>query len=260
MFRRGYFIVLVGLIGIQTADVTARQQTTMVQKYSRWLSDDLKSITLSDRNYNAFLVSGVVFSGLSFALDTEGNRRLTKSLHSSDMLSLADGFGDQKFVLSAPALVFALTLPTKNTKLQDAAFTSLQSVWYTLLTVNTVKFISGRARPHELDGPFDFDPFEPGGTSFPSGHTAGAFALLSPWVVYYPGPLTYSLMIIPAGTAVARVAKGKHWVSDVVAGAFTGFTIGYALSVRHLKKQKIKPEIQPLLAPGFAGIKMNLSF
>jgi len=86
-----------------------------------------------------------------------------------------------------------------------------------------VKVAVGRARPFQT--PDDQDVMRPfsGYSSFPSGHTALAFGLAAaidretsakwvPWVVY---PL--------AGlVGWSRVRDGKHWSSDVVAGAALG--------------------------------------
>ena len=86
-----------------------------------------------------------------------------------------------------------------------------------------VKLAVGRARPFQTPGDQDVMlPFS-GYSSFPSGHTTLAFGLAAaidketsakwvPWVVY---PL--------AGlVGWSRVRDGKHWSSDVAAGAALG--------------------------------------
>ncbi|MDZ7681985.1 MAG: phosphatase PAP2 family protein [Fodinibius sp.] len=93
-------------------------------------------------------------------------------------------------------------------------------------------FFFTRERPTHNEGPYDVDFLETGATSFPSGHTATAFAIVTPWLMYYRGRITYTLMAIPVGTAIARVAKGHHWLSDVTAGAGIGFAMGYCLSLK----------------------------
>lgn len=178
----------------------------------------------------------------------------------SPFLNTANTFGAKEFLFPATALIFGGSLLTKDQHLQDAAFTSLQSLLMTMVTVNTVKFLAGRERPFHHNGPYDFDPIEGGGTSFPSGHTAGAFAALTPWVVYYPGPLTYSLMALPAGTAIARIARGKHWLSDVAAGAIIGFSMGYYLSRRHLGINASNLEITPSFGRETAALSVNFRF
>ena len=149
-----------------------------------------------------------------------------------DFLGITNEFGGVK-VAPAAAGVFAATLLTGNQKLQDAAFTSLQSIVYSGASVYAVKYAVGRFRPETGAGAQRYEMFS-GNTSFPSGHTATAFALVTPWVMYYPGPVTYSLMAIPVGTAVARIAKDRHWPTDVLAGAAIGYMTARFLSKRHL--------------------------
>jgi membrane-associated phospholipid phosphatase len=86
-----------------------------------------------------------------------------------------------------------------------------------------LKEVFGRERPYESPGhPFRFKSFS-GHTSFPSGHSAIAFAAAaeidrettSRWIPF---------LVYPAATLVAwsRVHDQQHWTSDVVAGAAIG--------------------------------------
>jgi membrane-associated phospholipid phosphatase len=87
-----------------------------------------------------------------------------------------------------------------------------------------LKVVTGRSRPDVGQGAYDFHPFA-GGGSFPSGHSAMAFALAttlgdashSTWV-------TAGLYVIATGTAWSRVYDERHWPSDVFLGAALGVT------------------------------------
>ena len=62
--------------------------------------------------------------------------------------------------------------------------------------------------------------------SFPSGHTATSFLgaeILSQAIKDRAPSLRYAGYAVAAATAVIRVYKKKHWLSDVVAGAALGF-------------------------------------
>jgi membrane-associated phospholipid phosphatase len=71
---------------------------------------------------------------------------------------------------------------------------------------------------------------------FPSGHTTGATAevLVSSYVLMreriLPPPLATGVLAIPLLAGCARVYRGRHWPTDVVAGWLAGTTIA-ALSV-----------------------------
>lgn len=159
------------------------------------------------------------------------------------------------------AVIFAASLLTGDARFQDAAFTSFQSIIYSGISVYTLKYAVGRLRPETGAGTRAFDVLS-GNTSFPSGHTATAFALVTPWVLYYPGPFTYGLMALPVGTAVARIAKDRHWPTDVLAGAAIGFMTARYLSYRHMNsaaqgdEQRVR--ITPTVAPGAVGVHFRV--
>ena len=155
--------------------------------------------------------------------------------------------------------VFAATLLTDNTRLQDAAFTSLQSMLYAGALSYGLKYTFGRARPHELQGPFRFTPLS-GHSSFPSGHTVTAFAVLTPWVLYYPHPATYTLYALATGTAISRVARDKHWATDVLAGGTIGFLTAYWLTKRHQGRPVGGLQVTPVLAHDRLSLTLRLHF
>jgi len=86
-----------------------------------------------------------------------------------------------------------------------------------------IKFLVRRRRPEgEWGGIYrNTDPH-----SFPSGHAARAFLIATLAVGLAPGWLAVLLWIWAPLVALARVAMGVHYVSDVVAGAALGIVCG----------------------------------
>lgn len=175
-------------------------------------------------------------------------------------LDLTNMLGEKNVRIPAAA-VFALSLATDDARFQDAAFTSLQSVIYSGVLAGGLKFAAGRMRPFHGEGPYQLAPFE-GHKSFPSGHTTTAFALVTPWVLYYPHPATYALFALPAGTALARIAQDKHWPTDVLAGATIGFLTAYWLTERHqqLSAPGTADEVLlfPTVSPGHVSLHLHI--
>lgn len=84
------------------------------------------------------------------------------------------------------------------------------------------RFRRARPAPHVPNPLFDlaFDRF-----SFPSGHATNAFALSTVAALSFPAvtPLAGAL----AGSiALSRVVLGRHFLSDVIAGALLGVLVG----------------------------------
>jgi membrane-associated phospholipid phosphatase len=87
-----------------------------------------------------------------------------------------------------------------------------------------VKFVVGRARPELWLGPFHHAGAS--ATSFPSGHTVGAFALAG--VLFFASRnLALRVVAIALAFAVgfARVLAFRHWTSDVAASACVGLIV-----------------------------------
>ncbi len=251
-----FIALLILLVGIKCA--YCQQDNS---RFLRWLKDDPVNM-VSNVQSDQLLTMASFGMGIAAMSVTDANISSSMRRHYSQSLILdfTNRWGAWETVLPVSAGIFGTSLLTNNTKFQDAAFTSLQSLFMSKAVVGAGKFLLARKRPYHQGGPYNIQIAELGYTSFPSGHTATAFALVTPWVIYYPGPITYSLMAIPVGTAIARVAKGRHWLSDVTAGAAIGFTMAYHLSKKHLKIQSDRVEIMPVASRNSVALSVNLSF
>ncbi|HYC61410.1 MAG TPA: phosphatase PAP2 family protein [Thermoanaerobaculia bacterium] len=92
-----------------------------------------------------------------------------------------------------------------------------------------IKHLVGRARPELWLGPMHYAPGS--STSFPSGHTVGAFALAG---VLIFGSRNVALRIIAfalaAGIGLSRVFAFRHWPSDVTASAVIGLVTAWIVT------------------------------
>lgn len=93
------------------------------------------------------------------------------------------------------------------------------------LVVQILKIAVGRTRPELWLGPFHH--VFPSASSFPSGHTVGAFAIAG--VIAFGARnafLRVVAIVIATAVASSRVMTFRHWPSDVVGAAILG--LGFA--------------------------------
>ncbi|HVM73075.1 MAG TPA: phosphatase PAP2 family protein [Anaerolineales bacterium] len=127
--------------------------------------------------------------------------------------------GDSWFWWAGLALLWWLG----NSFWRPWALTMLLSIIGLAVIVLAIKFTIRRRRPEGEWGRFyrSTDPH-----SFPSGHAARAtlIAILAIWLG--PGWLAILLCIWAPLVALARVAMGLHYLSDIAAGAVLGMIAG----------------------------------
>lgn len=258
---RSVLSLLLALLAVGLHAPSARAQQADGGRFLRWTVDDPLGVVRGLTSRHAAYTLGAGGALLLFTLADEtftGSAGEEREQNLGPFLNTVNLIGDPNLAVPAAAVLFGATFLTNDTRLQDAAFTSLEAGLYAHTLASLLKGVAGRARPHRLEGPYDFEPFS-NQKSFPSGHTTLAFALVTPWVVYYPGPATYALFALTTGTGVARVLGGDHWSSDVAAGAAIGFLTGYALANRH-QRHPDGLSIVPVVFRDGAGFAFRLSF
>jgi membrane-associated phospholipid phosphatase len=153
-------------------------------------------------------------------------RRLATSGSSASLTSATSAlqrFGEPQLT-AAVASGLALTgLALGKPEVARSGLRVAGAVGLATVVSQLAKGVSGRLRP---DGPGDGDEFEPftfADRSFPSGHTAAAFALATTLAddIRHPAA-TVGLYGLAAATGLARIQQNRHWTSDVLIGAALG--------------------------------------
>jgi undecaprenyl-diphosphatase len=104
---------------------------------------------------------------------------------------------------------------------------SMDAMLFAAATTSVMKLAFSRERPSQNSDPGDF--FDGRGYgSFPSGEVAEISAIVTPFIAEYghDHPAVYSLALLPAYDAIARVKTHGHWQSDVLVGAAVGVGLG----------------------------------
>lgn len=99
---------------------------------------------------------------------------------------------------------------THDKRSSQAAWDLGKSLLATAAVVGAIKFAVDRSRPDDTH------------YSFPSGHTAAAFAAAPVLHRYYGWQVGVTAYGLAAFTALGRVEENRHYLSDVIAGATIG--------------------------------------
>ena len=128
-----------------------------------------------------------------------------------------------------PAALFIFSSLTKKKLLRNEAVFIFISVAFSAILANVLKYTIDLPRPYVLY-PFIEKLGSGGSPSFPSGHTADAFAFaMAASLVWRKWQIAIPAFIWAALVGYSRMCLGVHFPSDVTAGALIG--IFFAIAV-----------------------------
>lgn len=136
-----------------------------------------------------------------------------------------DGLWANLTILGNGTVALALALPVVARRPAALAPVILAAL-LTAVAVNGLKDLFHAARPPAVLAAGVFHVIGPayGSRSFPSGHTATAFAFAGVVSLVFARPaLTAALIIAAAAVGLSRVVVGVHWPVDVLGGAAVGW-------------------------------------
>ena len=222
-----------------TTAAPAQPSSQLVSDLFRPLGRDMRGMLSRD---NLFIAS---IGGLGAAAGAQFDNRATALRWNQNLGSamepgkIAGGF----IVQAGGALAtYAIGRATDVPKVTSLGASLFRAQFVSQTTVQTIKFAARRTRP---DGT---------SLSFPSGHSASAFATASVlqgelgWKVGAPA---YGAA---AWVAASRMHAKRHYLSDVVAGAAIGIMAGRSVT---LGKGQMKFAMSP--APVPRGIALNFT-
>ena len=138
-----------------------------------------------------------------------------------------------------PIILLLIALKKKIAELRRDALMILISVALSSIIANILKYTINLPRPYEIY-PFILKLSSGGSPSFPSGHTADAFAfavaasiVYPKWYIIIPG-LIWACLV-----GYSRMSLGVHFPSDVLGGALIGAASAYGY-ILYAKRKNLK--------------------
>ena len=133
--------------------------------------------------------------------------------------AIGEKAGSMKVMIPMTVGLFAAGRASSDSRFRAATYDMAEAVVvngiYTAGLKNAVK----RQRPDGSDR-----------LSFPSGHTSSMFALASVANAHYGSKVGVPAFALASAVGLSRVERGKHNVSDVLAGATLGFVVGRSVA------------------------------
>jgi membrane-associated phospholipid phosphatase len=165
---------------------------------------------------------------------------------------------------------------THNNKLATTTLLATQSYLTAGAVQLVLKALTGRQRPTYTDkytlgseprfhGPFyqavDINGYKTN-SSFPSGHTTGAFAAATVYSLEYKDKKLVPFISYGIATAIglSRIIENKHWLTDVVAGAALGYITGQQVVNNYHRYARIKNDEAAAKAKKKGSIVFNLDY
>ncbi len=151
-----------------------------------------------------------------------GSKNIKKAKFYSDVLLYGIVLGS---IPTTPLLI-------KKNNYKSMVLANIEVLAINGLVTDITKYLVGRQRPHSYFKTYEYekDAFK----SFFSGHTSSAFAIATSSAMMLSNeysekkPLIWSSSYaIAAATGYFRIAADKHYLSDIIAGAIIGTSIGY---------------------------------
>jgi len=213
-----------------------------------------------------WLLPGAAMVGTAFVLDRAVLENIsTDSARVNDFRSASNLTGIYLPVAAAGTALFTGTI-RHDEHLRETGALAMRAMADTQLLTSFLKFATDRARPQATGLTPQSGSFWPGGShsssadSFPSGHTANAFAVAHVIADEYPGwKVKLAVYGLAAATGFERIQGREHFPSDVLVGGAIGYLIGGYVFDHHSSRSRTRVAFAPMVGRGGAGVSVRIS-
>ena len=160
------------------------------------------------------------------------------------LLEFGDRFGSPQVAYGLTAGTYLFGLFTKNEKIRKAGALMTSSAAAAGLLQTLLKSTTGRSRPENNRGKFDFKPFsgKPGWRSLPSGHTILAVTLAHSVAKQFDNVwIKVGIYAVGSIAPIQRLWGGAHWLTDVVLSTALSIVIVDSID-NYMTKKNVYPD------------------
>lgn len=196
---------------------------------------------LPRREHLAWLGVGAALSLASHRADGDVTRTLSTSASVEAALDPGRVIGGVATQLGGAVVTYAVGRLTNRPGVTHLGSDLIRAGTLAQAMTQGIKIAARRTRP---DGT---------SLSFPSGHTASAFATATVLERHYGWKAGAPAYALAAYIGASRLSENRHYLSDVIFGATIGIVAGRTVTIGH---GATRFALTPMLTPGGAGIAL----
>jgi hypothetical protein len=165
-----------------------------------------------------------------FATDSDFSRHLSNNPNTLSHYRHFSDYGVYSMAGGAGGL-YLLGLFTQNDHERETGFLSGEAALDSLAITEAISFATGRQRPYQDNAN---GHFWKRGSSFPSDHSAAAWAIAGVVAHEYPSPFLKFLSYgMATAVSVSRINAKQHFPSDVLVGSAIGYLVSSYVYTHH---------------------------
>lgn len=209
-----------------SSDMLDGQTITTEKTFVKNLAFDQLHIWESPFKLRDYDATWAIPFGIITGTLVDTDRDTSKQLATPGRLDISKQISDAGLygMIGAGAGFYGLGVITHDDHERETGLLSGEAFINATLLAESLKLAFGRQRPFEGDG---FGHIGKGGSSFPSEHAIGTFAIASVVAREYPNPFVeIGAYGLASAVSFARVTAGQHFPSDVFVGGVLGYFIG----------------------------------
>ena len=202
-----------------------------------WTSP-FRGSSYSGRAFPKYVIPFTLITGALIATDHRTSELLPNTRDQDTWSRRVSQVGAPYTLAGMAVTMYLIGKGTGNSKARETGFLGAEAIAHSQIMTLVLKTATQRERPLDFhaDGGGGI-AFGRGGSSFPSGHASGSFALATVFAYEY-GPehrwVPYASYGLASIVAASRLSAEKHWVSDLFVGSTLGFLIGrYVFKTHH---------------------------
>jgi membrane-associated phospholipid phosphatase len=188
-----------------------------------------------------------------------------RSPRTDAVASIGKPFGDGRYILPALGVLYCFGRSSGNDRLQRVALLGVESAAVSGVITAAMKYLSHKRRPSAVEGdeiPWGGPAASTAHVSFPSGHSACAFAVATVIAMEYEEERFVPVLAYGAAVmcAFSRLNDNAHWMSDVIVGSAIGHLTARVIVGRHSGGGESHLGLEPLFNNRGTGLSLTYRF